>query len=364
MLFLFCVALRYNIIYFPRTINGSHPPQGYKMKNFSRLALVNLIAMSVLSNSTLSYAGQIKHSKSASVTQSSAESIIVNAIKNLKKDIETKNLPVEVAAATFTDSLIAAQVTVSDLDSFVKTSSSAKEYAAFRSMVDLAKNSTPSGELSSHEFGMIASEALKGLDSSGLAWTGCTSKAVGGFIVVGAVVVGIIAATKTINEEKIRSKYISDRSGSQATYDNLVIFHTNRVVNLEFEIGSWDTRIQQNEVQITQYEGLMNNESDPAVRLNYSNKINDLRDSNLHIEGKKAKLKVELDTYKTPGYVQMKIGQATLNFDAETRDSFAAEERAVERIPADKDYAAKLGVAAGVGAALGTYMIISGARDC
>lgn len=332
------------------------------MKNFSRIALVNLIAMSVLSNSTLSYAGQIKNSHA--VNKSSAESIIVNAIKSLKKDIETKNLPIEVAAATFTDSLIASQVTVSDLDSFVKTTSSAKEYAAFRTMVDLAKSSTPSGELSSHEFGMIASEALKGLDSTGLAWTGCTSKAVGGFIVIGAVVVGIIAVTKTINEEKVRSKYISDRSGSQAIYDNQVLFHSNRVINLEFEMGTMDTKIQQNNVQIAYYQGLMDQESDSALRLNYTKQINFLRDNNLMIEGNKAKLRFELETYKTPGHVQMKIGQAKLNFDIETRDSFAAEERAVERIPADKEYAAKLGVAAGVGAALGTYMIISGARDC
>lgn len=334
------------------------------MKNFSRLALVNVIALSVLGNSTLSYAGQIKNSKSASVVKTASESAIVNSIKNLKKDIETKNLPIEVAAATFTDSLIAAQITVDDLNSFVKKSASAKDYAAFRNMVDLAKQAAPAGELSSQEFGMIASEALKGIDSRGLAWSGCAGLTSGVILAIGAVVVGIVALVKTSGEERVRNRYANDRASSQKTYDTAVIFHTNRSLNIEREFGTLDAKMRQNDVDMAYYQGLMVNENDQDVRVSYSNKINALKDANIKLQGQRAALKVEQDNYQSPGYVQMKIAQAKLNFDTDTRESYAAEERAVERIPADQALAKKLGIGAGVGAALGTYFIIDGSRDC
>jgi hypothetical protein len=328
------------------------------------LAVTNFIALSVLGNATISYAAVIKESKPViSQSVSSSESAIVRAIQGLKKDIELKGLPVEIAAATFTDKLVDAKVSVADLDSFVKKSSSPKDYLAFRSMVEMAKVSASEGEMTPQEFGMVVSEALKSVDSKGLAWSGCASLATGIVLAVGAVVVGIVAITTSESVKSIKKRHAEKRSGPQNTYETAVSFQNNRVEDIEKAKDEIKWKIQKNDVDIAYYQDLMAKETSQTIRFTYSQKIDQLKNSTINLNADRASLQIEQDNYSDPAYLKMKLDIAKATYDDATRDSFTNEAKEIEQAPANKALATKLGISAGVGAALGAYLIVDGA-DC
>jgi len=74
------------------------------------------------------------------------------------------------------------------------------------------------------------------------------------------------------------------------------------------------------------------------------------------------KLNVEMALYNNPNYVQGQLNLATTDYNNDMNSYNIDEQQDISLIPANKALAKKLGIGAGIGAAIGTYLIIDGAK--
>jgi len=71
----------------------------------------------------------------------------------------------------------------------------------------------------------------------GLSWSGCAGLSIGVILVVTAVVVGIVALTKTKGEARIRRSYSEKRSSRTDTYNQKIFDINNRQQKIQTDIA-------------------------------------------------------------------------------------------------------------------------------
>ncbi len=333
------------------------------MKNMSHFTSVLLI-FCLLAQTSFSpaFAARGERSKSKQVME---------GIKTFKMLTAAKIVTPKEAVENLVNTFVAQEITVKDIDSALKQevlnqNISYDDYLGFRNAVDYAYLSAGNSELTSEEFGMILGGGINSLEDQGMAWSGCAGLTVGIIVVVAAVTMGIIALVKSKGESKIRASYQKKRARRQDTYYNDVAWVNNRVNVLDNEISILNNKINQATLDI----------NDKTSQLAYKDNLTQAQKDQLRAEITNLQKKqqdwqtqiiIKQDQralYASESYRQEKIDLITLAYEADINQLLLEEQRKIEAVPANQQTAKTLGIAAGVSAALGTYFIIDGARDC
>ncbi len=335
---------------------------------FSSVLPVNLIGSSVAYGQELEIKTELKD-KSQLIKDS-----IVNF--NTEKDL---GLPVNQAVQNFTDSIINNGVTVSDLSDFVNSldSLTSKDKEEFNEIKRLAQLGAES-EMDSEEFGMFAGRLLDTVDPQGLSWSGCAGLTTGIILLVASVVVGIVALTKTAGEERIKKRYQTKKADRQQQYNSDKAYVANRPEAIDQEINRNNRDIEQYENKIDEAQsdinynlGIIAGSQDPEVIKAAGDRIKQLNDDIDYyqakidnVQSKIAGLLLEKEDYQDPQFVANRLNAIEIDYNSDMSAINAEEQKKIDLIPANKRLAKTLGIGAGIGAAIGTYLTIDGSKGC
>jgi hypothetical protein len=304
------------------------------------------------------------------------------AYSQFKKNIDFGLLSSKQAIELFTTTLIEKNITEADMADFVKAySDSAETYEQYAQSIKAAKLSLDGAELTPEEFGMFAGQSLEMFDTEALKWSGCAGLGVGIVLIIGAVTMGIIALVKTEGEESIRDKFAEKRRRLDSNYQSNINYINNAENEIQADINGALSEIDQVSEEIDQAQsdlaywngvlaGALNNDDLAGAQQANNNisiisqDIQEYQQDIVSIQSDIQALVAELDNYQDPAYAQAQLdaenasyAQASINLDNE-------EEARVDLIPTEKRRARTLGIAAGVSAAIGTYLVIDGSSDC
>jgi DNA repair exonuclease SbcCD ATPase subunit len=335
----------------------------------SSITPINVIGSSIAFGSELEVSKVLTQNKNDIIKAS-----IVNF--NTQKDL---GVSVNEAIDGFTNNIINNEVTVADLSNFIDSlkSISDNDKEDFREIKRLAQIGAES-EMDSEEFGVFTGRLLETVDPQGLSWSGCAGLASGVVLLVASVVVGIVALTKTAGESRIKKKYQDKRSQRTAKYNSDIAAVHGRLEAIDQEINNLNGDIEQYENQIDEAQsdinynlGIIAGSNDPEVIKAAGDRIKTLNDNidsyQAYIDNAQssiAGLNLEKDDFQNPQFVANRLNALEIDYTADLSAINSEEQSKIDLIPANKRLAKTLGIGAGIGAAIGTYLTIDGTRDC
>jgi hypothetical protein len=304
------------------------------------------------------------------------------AYSQFKKNVDYGLMSSKQAIELFTTTLIEKNITEADMADFVKAyADSAETYEQYAQSIESAKLSLDGADLTPEEFGMFAGQSLEMFDTEALKWSGCAGLGIGVVLIIGAVTMGIIALVKTEGEDSIRDKFAEKRRRQDRDHQANINYINNAENEIQADINvaladidQVNEEIDQAQSDLAYWNGVLasalnNDDLEGAQQANnnisiISQNIQEYQQDIVAIQNDIQALVTELDNYQDPDYAQAQLdaenasyAQASINLDNE-------EEARVDLIPTEKRRARTLGIAAGVSAAIGTYLVIDGSSDC
>jgi hypothetical protein len=309
-------------------------------------------------------------------------SVIKAAYSQFKKNVDFKLLTSKQAIELFTNTLVEKNVTESDMADFVKAYSDSPEtYKQYAQSIEAAKLSLDGAELTPEEFGMFAGQSLEMFDTEALKWSGCAGLGVGVVLIIGAVTMGIIALVKTEGEDSIRDKF-AERKRTQDRNHQANLNYINNAeseiqgdINAAFgDIDLQNEKIDQAQSDLAYWNGVLagslrNDDLLGAQEANdqisiLSQNIEKHQEYIVAIQNDIQAMNIELDNYQDPAYAQAQLDAEVASYNQASINLSNEEESRVALIPTEKKRAKTLGIAAGVSAAIGAYLVIDGNSDC
>lgn len=333
------------------------------MKSKKTLGIVSLLSLSIFSNS-VSMAIATTASAAAG-TQSSAAadakfSLIAKSLKKARKAIDSGAEQPKVAMAKFAEELVINDISVDDMDHFVLRTQTPRDYAKFQDAVAGAMNGVGNrAALSGREFAEVMGVAVRGASNDGLAWSGCGMNYAGVALLLGAVVVGIIALTKTKGSEKIKSDYQARKQAREKQYndqrydiENFQIVIPNQIVKINGQISAANQRIAYLQGQLS----VLDPESADAIdaKNEIASKSKQVTAWNTQVLDLTLRMAF-LSNYENR-YAE--LTQLAIEYDADLRNLEQNEGTDVNMVPRNKKLAKTLGIVAGASAVLGTVLVV------
>jgi hypothetical protein len=168
------------------------------------LALVNL----VLINSTLGIA-----SVYAATSNSGA---LFNDVKTLRASIDSGSTTPTAAVDTFSAAISSQNVSIDDVNAFVKTQMNDEQFAVYQGRINTALRGIDPSTLKASEVGQIVGQAVSDVQTTGLYWNGCTDVWAGSALIAAAIVAGVFAIVKSKSAASIQSDYQARIAKQQA----------------------------------------------------------------------------------------------------------------------------------------------------
>lgn len=277
------------------------------------------------------------------------------------------------------------RITAADLQRYmaVKAGENSQAYKTFESAIEISVKELKESkqELSAKELGGAVAQVMESVGSKGLQWSGCAGLTAGVIIALAAVTVGIIALVKNRSEQSVEKKYnqkIRDRDSRYVTDVNNANARPatidREILKAQTDIVQVNNDIDDMQADIAYYNGvvsasLKNDDLEGAKAANaqidaLNIQIADARANIDHIEGLIARLQLEKTQYLDPAFLAQKLKNLELDYKSDIVNLEAEKTDKIELVPLHKKQAKTLGIAAGVGAAVGAYLIIDGAQDC
>lgn len=296
-------------------------------------------------------------------------------LRDYKIRVESGAMKPQESIEVMTQSLVAKNIGIADIDAYVRAVASEKEYRSFKKTLTISLKGVNPETLTQEQMSEILASTLQSSEVEGLAWSGCAGLAVGAILVVAAVVTGIVALTKTKGEMRIRKDFANRRTNRTSAYTTRVNEINTKVQTIQGDINRYQGYITSNSQQISVLTGQVNGallanpncSSDPncANAVNgWNQQIQQLLKDNQTYTNRINALNLELAQWQNPTYVQGQLQLAKTEYDQDMNALAIEEGNAIALVPANKALAGKLGIGAGVGAALGTYLIIDGSHGC
>jgi hypothetical protein len=301
--------------------------------------------------------------------------LIRSELRDYKIRVESGVMQPQESIEVMTQALVAKNIGLADIDAYVRTISTEKEYRNFRKTLNSSLRGINPETLTQEQMSEILASTLQSSEVEGLAWSGCAGIGIGAILVVSAVVVGIVALTKTKGETRIRRDFANRKQSRTARYTDRVNEINNKPQFLQGEINRNQGYINQNNQRISvltgQVSGALQANPNCAADPNCIEKVNawnqeiqKLMSDNQTYTNRIAALNLELAQWQNPTFVQGQLQLAKTEYDQDMQAIETDEANAIALVPANKALAGKLGIGAGIGAALGTYLIIDGAQGC
>lgn len=270
----------------------------------------------------------------------------------------------EKSIEVFANKLVETGIGIKDIKTYVRVHSTPEDYAKFETELNAALGSVKVENATSEELNLALRGALASVNPQGLAFTGCAGLAGGIVLGVGAIVVGIVALTKTKGEARIRSQYLNRMNNLSQDYQNEKYRIENRVRDIDLDIVAKNRQIASNNQRISYLTGAIANSSDTVKIQQYAQELQNLTAQNNDLNMKIAGLTTERAQYADDSYRNQLLTQLQSQYELDYAQLQTERDNRIKMVPTEKALAGKLGIVAGVAAAAGTLLIIDGAGDC
>jgi hypothetical protein len=218
--------------------------------------------------------------------------------------------------------------------------------------------------LKPEELGELVGTAITQVRGEGLSWSSCASTVTGAAVVVAALVVGVIAMVKSKSEAKVRAEYAKKRTEKTDLYNNAAAATRNWQTTIPNDIQWYDNQIRQAYYDIQYYQDAYYRTDDPAQRDSYYRQIQSLQQRIQQYQYQINLLYTQWDRYAAdPSLAEADAVAIEVERDQVLADLLVQEGDAVARVPRDRKQAVGLGIGAGLGAAVGGYLLVDGLRD-
>jgi chaperonin cofactor prefoldin len=157
-------------------------------------------------------------SASTTTEQPSFEAIL----KTSQFELDTGKAMPEESIHKFANQLLVSNIGVSEIDSYVKSKLTPKEYLAYEKQSRIMMKGLDPEKMTPNEFSQVVSRALEVTQPKALTWSSCSTLTVGILVAVAAVIVGIVAIAKRkidkITEEGLYNDWQNKNSAINAHY--------------------------------------------------------------------------------------------------------------------------------------------------
>jgi hypothetical protein len=311
---------------------------------------------------------------SSRATRASPESSIdriETAVYTFQSQIDSGAMSLQAGAQGFADQLYQAGITTSDILAYVRLHASPKEFESFEAALQTSMSGlkdTSLEALSEKERAHVLSMAISATRTQGVSWSGCAGATIGVILIVAAVVVGIVALTKSVGEKRIRKKFADRKASRTERYQNELFNMKNEKQNIQNQIADAQTKITYNNSQINYYTGVLAGadltDAGRAKAQEAQQKIKHHQDQNGILNSRISEMNLKLALYNDPAYLQARIDALTLEYDFDMKQYDVDEANAIALVPENQRLARGMGIGAGVGSAIGTYLAIDGFQSC
>jgi hypothetical protein len=272
-------------------------------------------------------------------------------------------------------------ISANDLKRYIafRAGENSKTYKSFEAAVEVAVSDldVSQSNLSEQELGNLIGSALTKVEAQGLQFLGCANLPVGILVAAAAVAVGIVALVKTEGEKSITRRYNNWIKNFTWRYgDKLDKFDKVSKARTERDEALATVNELQNSIDRILLEiGLNNGVLNSSLE---SNNVEAVRNALANIERLHGELASSRSQMELLNSRILKLNNSWNNkididfayFSAEAERYYKTlewynneKQSEIDEIPFNKELAKKLGIAAGIGAGLGTYLIID-AKDC
>lgn len=284
-------------------------------------------------------------------------------VKRFRAQIDSGAVRVEDAIDAFAKSMTEKNVTYADVDQFVRSNTTEREYQAFRERMESALNGINPEQLKPEELAEIVGLALSQVRSEGLSWSSCTAQWTGVAVVVAAVVVGVFAIIKHKSESQFRKEWEKKIADERAPYDTEI----NRALN-------WQTQILKDKQTLTDslnntYEqyGYWYNQyyysQDPQSQRNAAQQLQSLYQTMIYYQTLLNNLDAQYARYQAdPSLALTEANALIVERDQALADLAVRQDEAWAKLPHDNAIYRGIGIGAGLGAGVGAYLAYSGIR--
>ena len=334
-----------------------------KMKTIAKLVVAVMAT-----NSAVMTWPTVQNAEAAPMAAKSKATAIARAVSAYEKATKIDKVSGEIAATELVRALSAAGVTKDDLMAYTARYASPSEAKRAAQNVEFALKGVSSesfAKMTEAEQASVIGEALKASNAHGVAWTGCAGLVSGVVLIVAAVVVGIIGATKMTGEKRIRSKYAEKRSSLQAQLEADIYNVQNRPTQIQTQISNLTTDISNANNQISYWQGQLdaalangNLEAAQAANANIQSYQADVTSYNNQI----VSLNNELSLYSNPNYAANQIAAFNTDYASDLAALNSEEANKIALVPENQRIGKGMLLGAGIGAAIGTYLTIDGAQ--
>lgn len=300
--------------------------------------------------------------------------VIRGQLKDYKVRVESGSMSASESIEVMSKSMIEQNISLADIDAYVQATATATEYKNFKKTLTASLKGVDADKVTPAQMSEILATTLQNSNVEGLAWSGCAGVSIGAILLVAAVVVGIVALTKTRGEARIRKLYADRRQNRTETYNKRVFEINNKTQAIQGDIQRYQGYITSNNQTIAtnngKIQGAIASSSDCSANtqcgqnvLAWSQQNSQLQADNQTYTNKISSLNLELAQWQDQSYVQAQLNLAQTDYNNDMSATNQDEANAVALIPANKALAKKLGIGAGIGGAIGIYLIIDGAHD-
>jgi len=124
----------------------------------------------------------------------------------------------------FANELIAADISVDQIDQYVRSKLTAKEYGVYQKQQKIMMKGLDPEKMTPNEFSQVVARALEVTQPKALTWSSCTTLTIGILVAVAAVIVGVIAIAKQkidlITQNGLYSDWQNKKNANQAQYND------------------------------------------------------------------------------------------------------------------------------------------------
>ncbi len=302
-----------------------------------------------------------------SVFAADSAATLLSGIKTLQASIDSGTTKPASAIDEFAKTIVEQNISVNDVNAFVKTQMTPAQFAKFQDKMNSSLRGIDPATLSSSEMGEIVGQSLADIHTEGLYWSGCANVWTGAAIITAAIVAGSIAIVKSKSISAIQSDY-NNRISNTISSDNQAIADTNnwktafpqRISDLNNQIRSDQSDISylQSELNTAEQQG------DSAQVTIYQNEISadysEINSDENAISDYSSKM---VEYAANPSQVAVDAAAIAAQRDSTVANLHVQENNAVAAAPSNQKLGQQLFIGAGIGAAIGTGLLIYGFKE-
>lgn len=337
----------------------------------SKSVVAAIISAAILTQ-TVSYC-MISTASAAELTQGapapSATSVISHAMKQYHAAVDSGMDNAE-AISTFSNALLSAGVNANDIDTYALTTFNENDYQKFHGVLTSAMGNLNASQVSSQELAQLLQTAMLSSNAQGLSWAGCGGFVAGIVLAVGAVVVGIVALTKTKSSSKIQSEYNNQIASENSSYSSNVAYYQNWKTTLPNRITNDQNAIANDNKDIAYNNGIIagSDPSSPNYQANIDNASASIQADTNDIQNQTSDINQTKSIYDSfssnPNALNDLLSSLKATHDSQIASLQTQEASAVANVPDNKKTAGTLGIVAGVSAVFGGILIAGGSGSC